>query len=111
MNLVGACTLTLRKDYFSSLLRAITGQQLSVQVARTIWSRITRLCADIEPQAILSLADEDLRGVGISKRKVLYMKPAEPYPPGQVRAFISLSDIRWLYPFTQNMVHSRCTCS
>jgi DNA-3-methyladenine glycosylase II len=71
---IGDYTLVLRKDYFSSLLRAIIGQQLSVQVARTIWERTAQLCGTIEPQTILALADEDLRGVGISNRKVSYIK-------------------------------------
>jgi DNA-3-methyladenine glycosylase II len=68
---IGDYTLSLRKDYFSSLLRAIIGQQLSVQVARTI---SVQLCGTIEPHAILAQADEDLRGVGISNRKVSYIK-------------------------------------
>jgi len=56
---MGDYTLTIRKNHFSSLLRAIVGQQLSAQVARTIWGRTVQLCGKIEPQAILALADED----------------------------------------------------
>ena len=40
IDLIGDYTLPLRTDYFTSLARAIVGQQLSVKAARTIWQRL-----------------------------------------------------------------------
>lgn len=63
-------------DAYGALLRAIVGQQLSVKAAATIFDRVLALFGGRVPSAQeLSDADEDeLRGAGLSGRKVEYMK-------------------------------------
>jgi DNA-3-methyladenine glycosylase II len=63
-------------DAYGALLRAIVGQQLSVKAARTIYDR---LCALYDgrtptPRELLATDPEDLRGVGLSRPKVGYLR-------------------------------------
>lgn len=63
-------------DAYGALLRAIVGQQLSTKAARTIYGRILELFggATPAPQALLAASEEDLRGAGLSGRKVEYLR-------------------------------------
>ena len=58
---------------FAALLRAISGQQLSVKAAATIHGRVLDLfdAREPDPQAALQLDDDALRGAGLSRNKVL----------------------------------------
>ncbi len=69
------CELTSHNDYFVSLLRAITGQQLSVKAADSIYGRFNTFFKK-RPTAkkILETPDETLRGLGLSNAKVKYVK-------------------------------------
>lgn len=71
---VGEYTLTLRTDHTAAIIRAIVGQQLSFKAATTIWTRLEILCGDITPKAILSVTDDELRAVGLSRTKASYAK-------------------------------------
>jgi DNA-3-methyladenine glycosylase II len=77
---VGDYELNLRSDCFSALVRSVIGQQLSVKVAGTIWRRTQDLCVskgdggEICPETITNLSEEALRGVGLSRTKVVYIK-------------------------------------
>jgi DNA-3-methyladenine glycosylase II len=71
---IGDYHLDLRTDYFPSLIRSIIGQQLSVSVARTIWQRAETLCGDVTPQVITALNDDEFKKIGISAKKVSYLK-------------------------------------
>lgn len=66
-----AC-LQSRGDAFTTLARAITGQQISVKAAGTIWQRLQAL-TEITPQAIISQSVPGLRSCGYSQRKVEYL--------------------------------------
>lgn len=60
---------------FCSLAEAIVYQQLNGKAAATIFKRFVDLAGDpLTPQGILSLTDEQLRGVGLSKQKSAYLK-------------------------------------
>ncbi len=62
---------------YHSLLRAIVYQQLSGRAAGSIYARLLALldgAADSDPQALLALSDEQLRGVGLSRNKVLAVR-------------------------------------
>jgi DNA-3-methyladenine glycosylase II len=63
-------------DAYGALLRAIVGQQLSTKAARTIFERLTALFGDRAPTpAELIEADpETLRGAGLSRPKVTYLR-------------------------------------
>jgi DNA-3-methyladenine glycosylase II len=61
-------------DAFGALLRSIVGQQLSTKAARAIYLRMLDLFdGPPTPEAMLALSEEELRGVGFSRRKVEYV--------------------------------------
>ena len=64
------------KDPYGALLRAIVGQQLSTKAARTIYGRILDLFdgAAPPPERLLEADEADLRGAGLSGRKVEYIR-------------------------------------
>lgn len=63
-------------NYFLSLCREITGQQLNGKVAYIIFDRFQNLFPDkeISPKEILKIPDEKLRKIGLSGSKVKYIK-------------------------------------
>lgn len=63
-------------DAYGALLRAIVGQQLSTKAARTIYMRVLDLFGGTtpSPEQLLEASVEDLRGVGLSGRKVEYIQ-------------------------------------
>lgn len=75
---VGPCTFEPREEgsHFTAIARAIVYQQLSGKAASTIYGRFTQLFAPEEPvaHALLSLSDEELRGVGLSRQKSAYLR-------------------------------------
>ncbi len=77
---VGSCKLDQVQqtgDLLFSLSRSILYQQLSGKAAAAIYHRFLQLYADKPfptPQDILNTPDETLRGVGISRPKVMYLK-------------------------------------
>ncbi|HEV7615080.1 MAG TPA: DNA-3-methyladenine glycosylase [Solirubrobacterales bacterium] len=63
-------------DAYGALLRAIVGQQLSTKAARTIYLRVLGLFggATPSPEQLLEASEADLRGAGLSGRKVEYVR-------------------------------------
>ncbi len=63
-------------DAYGALLRAIVGQQLSTKAARTIYLRVLDLFdgKTPAPEQLLDVAVDDLRGSGLSGRKVEYIR-------------------------------------
>jgi len=63
-------------DAYGALLRAIVGQQLSTKAARTIYLRVLDVFggATPSPEQLLEAREEDLRGAGLSGRKVEYVR-------------------------------------
>ena len=63
-------------DAYGALLRAIVGQQLSTKAARTIYLRVLDLFGGTTPSPaqLLEASEEDLRGAGLSGRKVEYIR-------------------------------------
>jgi DNA-3-methyladenine glycosylase II len=63
-------------DAYGALLRAIVGQQLSTKAARTIYGRILDLFdgSTPSPEQLLEAEEADLRGAGLSGRKVEYIR-------------------------------------
>jgi DNA-3-methyladenine glycosylase II len=63
-------------DAYGALLRAIVGQQLSTKAARTIYLRVMDLFGGQTPapEQLLEASVEDLRGAGLSGRKVEYIR-------------------------------------
>ncbi|HEX7058571.1 MAG TPA: DNA-3-methyladenine glycosylase [Solirubrobacterales bacterium] len=63
-------------DAYGALLRAIVGQQLSTKAARTIYLRVLDLFdgKTPAPERLLEASEKDLRGAGLSGRKVEYIR-------------------------------------
>ena len=64
-----------QRDIYGSLLRSVTGQQLSVKAAATIHNRFLDLFPERnpEPSKVLKLSIEKLRSVGLSGQKSSYV--------------------------------------
>jgi len=65
-----------KPDAYGALLRAIVGQQLSSKAARTIYERVLALFGGKtpSPRELLAVSEDDLRGAGLSGRKVSYIR-------------------------------------
>ena len=63
-------------DAYGALLRAIVGQQLSTKAARTIYGRVLEIFDGTtpSPEQLLEASEADLRGAGLSGRKVEYVR-------------------------------------
>lgn len=64
-------------DHYAALVRSITGQQLSVKAARSIWNRFVERFGGAPPTPEQILADdpEELRAAcGFSRAKVAYLR-------------------------------------
>src|SRR5690349_4333510 len=72
---VGPYKMNYDDPAFASLAEAIVYQQLHGKAAATIFKRLTDLTGlPLTPQGILKLSDEQLRGVGLSKQKLSYLR-------------------------------------
>ena len=67
-------TLSSRGDAFQTLARSIIGQQISVKAAQSVWDRFAAAVGDMQPQQVLRLSVEQLRGCGLSGQKVNYLR-------------------------------------
>lgn len=65
--------LQTRGDSFITLARSIVGQQVSVKSATSLWKRFSALLTDITPANVLLLKVDDMRGAGLSARKIDYL--------------------------------------
>ena len=75
----GACGIRTGRegDIFCGLLEAIVSQQLSTKAAATIYGRVRALLpggASPTPEFLLPLPDEALRGAGLSRQKLGYVR-------------------------------------
>ncbi len=71
--LFGDACLQSRGDAFSTLARSIVGQQISVKAAQTVWYRFAALPKTMTPAHVLKLKVDDMRGAGLSARKIEYL--------------------------------------
>jgi DNA-3-methyladenine glycosylase II len=76
---IGACGLASwqHDDHLASLVGAIVSQQLSTKAAATIRGRLLDLFPKRRlpgPAAIVALDDVTLRGVGLSRQKISYLR-------------------------------------
>ena len=62
-----------REDYFSSLARTIVGQQISVKAAAKILERFEDV-TNMDPALAINLSDEQVKTIGLSGRKHLYIR-------------------------------------
>ena len=60
-------------DLFSTLVRSIVGQQISVIAADSIWNRLVDLVEDIAPSNICNFTPEQIASCGLTKSKANYI--------------------------------------
>ena len=63
-------------DLFAALVHAIVGQQVSMTVQRTLWQRLCDRLREVSSSSVLAVAPEELRSLGLSGRKVEYVREA-----------------------------------
>ncbi|MDM4765711.1 DNA-3-methyladenine glycosylase 2 family protein [Pelomonas sp. SE-A7] len=85
----GEARLQSKGDAFTTLARSVVGQQISVKAAQAVWDRFAALTSGpstkIQPVSVLGLSVEQLRGVGLSARKVEYLTDlAQSFEAGKV---------------------------
>ena len=68
-----------RGDPFVTLARSVVGQQISVKAAQSVWTRFSGLMKTVKPGQVLKLSTEDMRGAGLSARKVEYLQDLATY--------------------------------
>ena len=64
------CTNTIFKTFFSIIL----GQQISIEATKSIKKRIKLQIRNITPKNVLNTNDKNLRSIGLSFRKIQYIK-------------------------------------
>jgi DNA-3-methyladenine glycosylase II len=69
----GTACLQSRGDAFTTLARSIVGQQISVKAAQSVWDRFATLPKRMTPASVLKLKVDDMRGAGLSARKIEYL--------------------------------------
>lgn len=82
-------------DLFAALVHSIVGQQISTKAHESIWRKIVGKFGDITPDNILAVTADELQAVGISYRKVEYIRSAaEKIRTGEfdIAALTAMSD-------------------
>ena len=84
----GTGFLVTRGDPFTTLARAIVGQQISVSAAQAVWDRmVISVGKKVTPARILAATPETLRAAGLSGRKVEYIRDlADHFASGRLHA-------------------------
>ncbi len=67
-------TLQGRSDAFTTLARAIVGQQISVKAAQSVWQKLIAALATMRPETIAQATVEQLRACGLSAGKAAYLR-------------------------------------
>ena len=92
---VGEYRLDFRDPDFGTLVRSIVYQQLSGKAAGTILKRLLNAMPEgrITPEAVLALTVEEMRALGLSGQKTIYLRDlAERTLAGELD-FVKLSDL------------------
>lgn len=72
---VGPFRMNYDEPAFASLAEAIVYQQLHGKAAATIFKRLTDLTSlPLRPEGILKLSEAQMRGAGLSKQKLSYLR-------------------------------------
>jgi DNA-3-methyladenine glycosylase II len=74
IKLAGPLPERSRPPGFQTLLRSICFQQLSIASAGAIWARLEARVAPLTPEALLAVAEDELRALGFSRPKVRYSR-------------------------------------
>ena len=67
--------LILEEDGFKCIVKYIIGQQISDKARETIWQCVcSALKNEVTPEKVIEINDNELRKVGLSERKINYIK-------------------------------------
>ena len=66
--------MIIEEDGFKCIVKYIIGQQISDKARETIWQRLCEILKNVTPEKMLAINDDKLRKVGLSGRKVNYIK-------------------------------------
>jgi DNA-3-methyladenine glycosylase II len=79
--------LSRRGEAFTTLARAIVGQQISTRAAQSVWDRLLAASPDMDPAAVARLRMTRLRACGLSGRKAEYIRDlARHFADGRIDA-------------------------
>ena len=65
--------LTGKGDIFSTFVRSVVGQQISVIAADSIWNRLSNLVGEMSPENICKFSPDELATSGITRPKSQYI--------------------------------------
>ena len=66
-------SLVGRGNLFSTLVRSIVGQQISVLAADAVWGRLVNMVKEITPEALREYTEIELASCGLSRPKASYI--------------------------------------
>ena len=70
----GLPTIPQRPEGFETLVLLILEQQVSIDAAKAAFLKLKNLVKNCTPETIITLADEQLKTIGISRQKTSYIK-------------------------------------
>lgn len=73
---VGPIRREVRPDLFDALMHSIVGQQIATKAQQTVWNRLVQALGEVTPATVDRMEAEALQRLGLSFRKVGYMKGA-----------------------------------
>lgn len=65
--------ITGKDDAFQTLMRSVTGQQISVKASDAIWGRLLSAVDEMTASEVLKLQESELRVIGYSRQKISYI--------------------------------------
>lgn len=71
---IGHVNRTVDTDLFAAVVHQIMAQQISTAAQETLWKRLADKVGSVNADSILSLGSEELQSVGVSFRKVEYIR-------------------------------------
>ena len=102
---VGEYRIAFREPDFATLVRSITGQQLSGRVASVIFARLEQAAGGkITPESVLKLRPSRMRTLGYSGQKIAYIRDLARHARAGIVAFhelAALSDQQVIERLTQ----------
>lgn len=101
---IGVVRRRVIPDVFAALVHSIVGQQISTKAHESIWRKVEETVGEVSPKNILAISPELLQSVGISFRKVEYIRDAaRRFESGEfdVLSFDSMSDEQVIEKLTQ----------
>ena len=73
---IGPIRREVRPDLFDALMHSIVGQQIATKAQQTVWGRLVQALGRVTPATVDGMETEALQRLGLSFRKVGYMKGA-----------------------------------